>query len=199
MKKAQKALFFIICVTLCVGLLSCATGGGSKGGGEASSVPYTGLMVTYTDENDKGDSTIQMEEIEMEGMPAYRITGGVTTKFIYGFVGWMFIPDEATLENLKNAKAISFKCIGDGKRETVKYRISSVKDHAHFENHFIAETEVVYVEVPIKYFQQPSWGSPVRMNQANVEDIAWQTHESWRVPGTSTPFEITIWDVRIHL
>ena len=199
MKKTQKALILLLCGTLCALLITCASSGGGGGASTAATgetVPYVGVWEGYTDVNDGGDSTIQVEKTEKDGMEAYRITGNVTTGFIYGFVGWQVTPDEATLENLKNAKAISFKFIGDGKRETVKYRISNVRDYAHFEFHFVGEPgEEGYVEVPIRFFQQPSWGAPARMNQANAEDICWQTHESWR-PGT---FEILIWDVRIHL
>ena len=196
----KKALILLLCGALCAVLTisSCASGGGGGGSsdGFGEGIPYVGEWITFTDVNDGGDSTIQMEVTERNGMPAYHITGNVTTKFVYGFVGWMVTPDAATLENLKNAKAISFRYVGDGKRETVKYRISNVRDYAHFEFHFAGEPGVEdRVEVPVRFFQQPSWGNPVRMNQANVEDISWQTHESWR-PGT---FDITIWDVRVHL
>jgi len=198
MKKTQKALLLLLCGALCAVVFACASsgGGGSSTDGFGEGVPVVGEWEVFTDVNDGGDSTVQLEVIEKDGMPAYRITGNVTTKFQYGFVGWQITPDAATLENLKAAKAISFKFVGDGKRQTVKYRISSVKDYAHFEYHFFADAGVEErVEVPIRFFQQPSWGSPVRQNQANVEDISWQTHESWR-PGS---FEIIIWDVRVHL
>ncbi|MDR1868640.1 MAG: CIA30 family protein [Treponema sp.] len=195
----RKAVLSVLCAVFCIVVLSCASSGGAAASGDAGfgeGIPYVGEWVVFTDENDNGNSTIKMDVTEKDGMPAYRITGNVTTKFIYGFVGWMITPDAETLENLKNARAISFKFVGDGKRQTVKYRISNVKDYAHFEYHFFGDAGVEErVEVPVRFFQQPSWGIPVRMNKANVEDISWQTHESWR-PGT---FEITIWDVRVHL
>ncbi|MDR0503036.1 MAG: CIA30 family protein [Treponema sp.] len=201
MKKTQNVLILLSCVMFCVFTFSCASSGGGEkasapAGGEAATVLYKGTLEAYTDVNDKGDSTIELEEFEKDGTVAFKVTGNVTTAFQYGFVGWQFSPDEETLESLKAAKAISFKFVGDGQRQTVKYRISSVTDHAHYEFHFGGDAgKEEYVEVPIKSFQQPSWGNFKRMNQANVEDICWQTHESWR-PGT---FEITIWDVRIHL
>jgi hypothetical protein len=197
MKKTVNLAFLILCAALCGAMVfSCASSGGGASESTGETVPYVGVWEGYTDINDGGNSTINVEETEKDGMTAYRVTGNVTTGFVYGFVGWQVTPDAATLENLKNAKALSFKFIGDGKRETVKYRISSVKDYAHYEYHFFGEAgEETYVEVPIRFFQQPSWGNPVRLNQANAEDICWQTHESWR-PGT---FEILIWDVKIHL
>jgi len=199
MRKTQKALLLLLCGTLCALLVTCASGGGGNSAsadGFGEGVPYVGEWAVFTDVNDGGNSTIQMEVVQKDGMPAYHITGNVTTGFIYGFVGWMITPDAATLENLKKARAISFKYIGDGKRQTVKYRISTVRDYANHEFHFSGDPGVEdRVEVPTRFFQQPSWGVPVRLNQANVEDISWQTHESWR-PGS---FDITIWDVRIHL
>jgi hypothetical protein len=196
MKKTQKALVLTLCGALCALLVTCASSGGAPSDGFGEGVPYVGEWAVFNDENDNGNSTVQMTVTEKNGMPAYTITGNVTTKFIYGFVGWMITPDAATLENLKNAKAISFRYVGDGKRQTVKYRIGTVQDYAHFEFHFAGEPGVEdRVEVPVRFFQQPSWGVPVRLNQQRAEDISWQTHESWR-PGS---FEITIWDVRIHL
>jgi hypothetical protein len=193
----KKAMLFVLCAALCAVLVGCGTtgGGGAAADGFGPGVPFAGDWNIFNDGNDNGDSTIEMEALEVDGMPAWRFTGNVTTRFQYGFVGWAFEPDAETLELLKTARAISFNFVGDGKRQTVKYRVSNVRDHAHFEFHFTGEAGVPSrVEVPIRFFQQPSWGQPARMNQANVEDISWQTHESWR-PGS---FEITIWDVRIH-
>lgn len=199
MKKTQNVLFFILCGALSAVLLTCASTGGGQDDGFGPGVPYVGEWYTFTDENDKGNSTVTMEELEIDGMRAYKFTGNVTTAFQYGFIGWFAEPDEATLELLKKARAISFRYIGDGQRMTVKYRISSVRDHAHFEYHFFGEPgEKDRVEVPIRFFQQPSWGTPVRFNQANAEDVSFQTHESWRRTPNNNPFTITIWDLRIH-
>jgi hypothetical protein len=196
MKNTQKALIILLCGALCAVFLSCATSGGaSTEEGYGPGVPYVGDLEFWDDGNDKGNSTIKVEQLTMEGMPAWRFTGNVTTRFQYGYVGWAFAPDANTLELLKTARAISFKFVGDGKRQTVKYRISTVKDHAYHEYHFFGEPgKAERLEVPIKMFMQPSWGQGVRLNQANVTDVSWQTHESWR-PGT---FEITIWDLRVH-
>ena len=198
MKNVQKVVVLVLCVALVAGVLSCGTKSSGGDAGFGPGVPVVGEWEVFTDENDKGNSTVKMEIVEREGMPAYHITGNVTTQFQYGFVGWMITPDEATLALLKTARAISFKCEGDGQRQTVKFRISSVRDYAHFEYHFFGEPgETTYVEVPVRFFQQPAWGNPTRMNQNNVEDISWQTHESWR-KAAGSPFEITIWDVRVH-
>jgi hypothetical protein len=160
-------------------------------------VPYVGTIETFTDVNDNGgSSTITMTEGTKDGMTTYRFTGRVTTQFIYGFTGWQFTPDAATLANLKVAKSISFKCIGDGKRYTVKYRTSDVKDYANHEFHFnTKEGQEVTIDVPIRMFMQPAWASPkVAMNPSRVFDVSFQTHENWR-PGS---FEITVWDLRVN-
>jgi len=200
MKNFKKLFVIILCGMLSAFIFSCgSTGGAAASDGFGEGVPYAGEWEPFTDENDKGNSTVKMEVVEMDGMPAYRFTGNVTTQFQYGFVGWQIVPDEATMALLKTARAISFKFVGDGKRQTIKYRISSVTDHAHFEYHFFGDAGVPErVEVPLRFFMQPSWGSPARMNQNNVTDVSFQTHESWRVAGSSTPFEITIWDLRVH-
>lgn len=201
MKKTQKAFLLSTCVILSVVIIGCA----SQGGGTAAAadgfgpgVPLTGELYIYNDESNGGTSQITMETLEIDGMTAWRFNGNTTTSFEYGFVGWGIEPDEAGLELLRSARAVSFNFIGDGKRQTIKIRLSSVRDHAHYEFHFFGEPGVAErVEVsisPMRMFQQPSWGSPVRFNLANAEAVEFQTHESWR-PGS---FEITVWDIRVH-
>jgi len=201
MKKTQKALVLVLCGLLCAAIISCGTGGGARAddGDLGPGVPYVATSVdAFNDASDGGTSTIAIEEIEIDGMVAYRITGNVTTSFQWGFVGWQFTPDEATLELLKTARAISFRHRGDGQRQTVKFRLSTIRDYAHYEFHFAGEpgeAEQTQVTIrPMRMFQQPSWGTPARFNQDRVEDVSFQSHESWR-PGS---FEITIWDLRVH-
>jgi hypothetical protein len=167
-------------------------------GGKSESIPVVGEWEAFNDGNDGGDSTIEMEIIEKDGMAAYRFTGEVTEEFIYGFTGWQIHPDEDSLEALKTAKGISFKVLGDDQFYSVKYRVRAVTDWAHHE--YLFETEAgkeLTIEVPINLFIQPSWGNSLGfLNErlmSTVFDISFQTHESWR-PG---PYDITIWDVRI--
>jgi len=179
-------------LVMLIGVLFCA------GAVFAQGIPYVGDWEVFSDVNDGGDSTITMATSQRDGMTAYRFTGNVTTKYQYGFVGWMISPNPATLEALRTARGISFKVLGDGKRYTVKYRISNVRDHAHHEFHFdTVAGQVQTVEVQMRMFQQPAWGNSVgSLNAArmrNVQDISFQTHEGWR-PGS---YDITVWDVRI--
>jgi len=166
----------------------------------SQSTPVTGEFEAITDASDGGSSTVKMEETTRDGMKAWRFTGEVTTQFQYGFAGWELKPDAASLTRmraLRNTSTVSFKVLGDGKRYTVKFRMPQriITDWAHHEFHFNTRAgEVQEVTVQIRQFQQPAWSSsPVNMQIRQVDDISWQTHESWR-PGT---FDITVWDIKI--
>jgi len=171
-------------------------------GTKSESIPVIGEWAAFSDDGNGGNSTIEMAEIEKDGLIAYRFTGLVTDDsydgYVYGYTGWEVTPDADTLEALKTAKGISFKVIGDGQDYLIKYRISNVTDHAHHEYRFETDPgQEVTVEIPINFFMQPSWGTEVgalsERNMQNVTAISWQTHESWR-PGT---YDITIWDVKV--
>ena len=160
-------------------------------------IPYVGEWKTFNDAPDKGNSTISMTTGTRDGMTSYNFKGVVTTQYEYGYAGWEIDPNPATLANLKTAKAISFKCIGDGKRYTIKYNMDNITDWAHHEFHFNTKAgEVMTFEVPIRMFMQPAWGKTVKMDQSKVFNISWQTHEVWRGKDPA-PYDITIWDVRI--
>jgi hypothetical protein len=163
----------------------------------SQSAPLAGNWFDFNDVKDNGgSSTVTMAQATRDGMPAYRFTGRVTNQYQYGFAGWGIVPDAATLANLRTAKGISFKVLGDGKRYTVKFRLdaNTVKDFGNHEFTFPTTAgEVITVEVPIRMFMQPPWAERVRLDQSKVMDITWQTHESWRPDS----YDITIWDVRI--
>jgi len=204
MKFSRKTLFLIVCGALCAVILSCATTGGATGGdGIGAGVLATGEWVTFNDLNDNGSSTATITEaqevINGETVTVYNVKGNVTTKFQYGFAGWGLDQDEATLELYKTAKAFSFWILGDGKAYSIKFKTSNVSDHAYFEYRFSTEPgEPVFVEVPVGFFMQPSWGQPVRKNLTLATGIEWQTHESWRRPGDVNPFEIKTWGFKVH-
>jgi hypothetical protein len=203
MKKTQKAIILLLCGALCAVLIvgSCASGGDNPRSmeGLGTGTLATGDWFAYNDENDKGDSTSELtaaeEVIDGQTVTVYTVRGRVTTKFQYGFAGWGIDPDPATLELFKTAKAFSFKILGDGKRYTLKYKTSDVKDYAYHEYSFNTEAgTVVAMEVPMGFFMQPSWtGTPVRLKPENVVGVEFQTHESWR-PNT---FEVKVWDFKV--
>jgi hypothetical protein len=184
----MKKMFLLLVITMVL----------SVGLAFSQAIPYVGDWFIFDDrDNNGGSSTVAMTEGTKDGMTTYTFKGRTTTQYSYGFAGWGSVPNAATLADLKVAKSISFKCIGDGKRYTVKYRLdeSTVKDYGNHEFHFnTREGREMTVEVPIRMFMQPAWAEKVSMNQSKVMDIAWQTHEGWR-PDT---FEITIWDLRIN-
>ena len=64
MKNSMKLVFSVLCVALCAVALSCASSGGGGGASAATgeTVPYVGEWEGYTDVNDGGDSTIEVEK-----------------------------------------------------------------------------------------------------------------------------------------
>jgi hypothetical protein len=194
MKNTQKALLLVFCAVI----LSCAGGGQATGAG-GPPVLATGEWMVYDDSGDGGSSTVAFtiadEVIDGETKSVISVNGNVTTRFQYGFAGWGLDADEETMEAYKTASALSFKILGDGKRYSIKFKQSNVRDHCYHEYVFATEAgEVLTIEVPIRFFMQPSWGTPVRLNQSLITGIEWQTHESWR-PAT---FQIKMWDFMIH-
>jgi len=197
MKKTQKALFLLFCGALCVVFVTCTSGPSIQ---ELPRYLLTGEWFAYNDESDGGDSTSILEAkeevIDGETVTTYTVHGNVTTKFQYGFAGWGLEPDEISLERIKAAQGFSFKILGDGKRYSLKFKTSDVKDFAYHEYIFATVAgEVSTMEVPIRFFIQPSWSNtPVRLRQENVIGVEFQTHESWR-PGT---FEVKVWDIMVY-
>jgi len=200
MKNTQKALILLLCGALCAVVFACATGGGNAPASIGPGILATGEWRAYNDADDGGDSVSQLvmakEEIDGETVDTYTVTGNVTTKFQYGYAGWAIDPDPETLERFKKATQFSFKILGDGKKYSLKYKISNIKDFAYHEYTFDTEEGVVStIEVPIKFFMQPSWtNTPVRLRLENVIGVEFQTHESWR-PAT---FHIKMWDFKVH-
>jgi hypothetical protein len=206
MKNLKKLCLLAIFVMFCAVILSCASSGSGNPksmSGLGSGVLAVGEWFGYNDENDKGDSTVSLTEaqevIDGQTVTTYTVKGNVTKKFQYGFAGWGLTPDEATLELLKTAKALSFTIVGDGKRYSIKFKTSDVKDYAYHEYSFNTEAGVAETfEVPMGFFIQPSWtGSPVRLKPENVLGVEWQTHESWR-KDANNPFEIKTWGFKIY-
>jgi|TergutMp193P3_1026864.scaffolds.fasta_scaffold100419_2 hypothetical protein len=210
MKKKLGLVVSILCVALCAVVLSCASGGG--GGGKSASdlganaFDVTGEYGTFDDHEapNNGTSTAEItsaeETIDGETATVYTITGNVTTKYIYGFCGWVVTPDEETFARFQKASGFSFKVLGDGKRYAIKYKTKECEsDYCYYEYGFNTEPGVaVTIEVPIKFFQQPSWGQWKRLNQESVTGVEFQTHENWRKSADSNPFEVKFWDFKVY-
>lgn len=202
----MKKILLVAVILLMTSMLVFAGGGKEKSSADAGPAVLTlatGEWVTFNDEGDKGSSTAEIrsveETIDGEKVMVHYIKGNVTNKFQYGFAGWGLDPDDATLALYKTAKAVSFWILGDGKAYSIKYKTSNVKDYGYKEFRFNTEPGTpVYVEVPMYLFQSPSWAAAVPMKQELVTGIEWQTHESWRKPGNSNPFEVKFYNFKVH-
>jgi len=201
MKKTLGRVVFTLCVALFAVVLSCATASKTP---EGNGVLATGEWRPYNDENNGGSSTAELTEavetIGGETVTTYTIKGNITTSYEYGFAGWAIDPDDATLERLKKATGVSFYVQGDGKRYAVKYKTQECfADSCFYQFVFPTDPsgEPTLVEVPIKFFTQPSWGAYKKLNQDSFIGLEWQTDESWRSSPTTNPYEVKIWDVRI--
>jgi len=197
MKMTKMMLCGVITALLGVALVACGTGAPARAVGDIVQVAPTGDWFALDDADDGGTSTIEMTEVEVDGMVAFHFAGEVTESFQWGYAGFGINPDEATMENLRNTETISFMIRGDGQRYSIQFQTSDVRDYGHF--WVVFETvadEAIRVTVPMRNFMQPGWASPVgRLRQENVTGLQWQTHESWR-PGA---FELTIWDIRLYV
>jgi hypothetical protein len=192
MKKTQVAVLILCAALIAVGF-SCATSGGGGAG-------FAGIWEEWRvdgDEENGGSSTISMAEETQEGLPARSFTGNITNKYQYGDVYAKMYPDEATMEQIKQAKAVSFRFLGDGDQYAVKIVTSDVKDYASFE--YVFETvdgQPITVIVPLEFFMQPSWGKQVAsiVNTDLTQFIEFQTKHN----GSPGPFAFKLWDFRIH-
>jgi hypothetical protein len=188
MKKAQ-IVSLVLCAAFIALAFSCASGApASQGSWE---------WLVNGDEDNGGSSTITMTEETQEGLPAHSFKGNITNQYEYGFVNVKLMPDEATLEQLKQAKAISFRVLGDGEPYAVKITTSDVSDYAYFEYRFdTVEGQPMTIIVPVEYLMQPSWGKAVApmVNTNLAQFVEYQTTRN----GAPGPYEFKLWDFRVH-
>jgi len=210
-----------VCVALCLifgglALTSAAPTGPQLPKG-TKAYPATGEWRAFFDNGNGGSSTATLRAVEEtvteivkkkpveKKVPAWNIKGNVTTKYEYGYAGWAFDPDPVTLERLKNAVAITFTIKAtspNAQQFAIKYLTSDCEsDYCYYEFPAV-ETEPGVAKtftVPMKFFMQPPWGASKDLIQANFTGLEWQTHESWRKTPNNNPFEVTIWDLIIHV
>ena len=201
MKKAVKLTVFVLCAALCAAFLTSG-----KKDTTPKAYPAIGDWRTFMDDGNGGSSTATLtsaeETINGQKVTTYTVKGNVTTKYEYGYAGWAFDPDNETLERLKNAEAISFTIRTQGQKFAVKYLTSDCdSDYAYFEFPGV-ETEpgeAKTITVPMMFFMQPAWGAQKDFVQENFTGLEWQTHESWRKTPNNNPFEVTIYDLIVHV
>ena len=208
MKKSALVLMVLFGVLFTM-VLSCAsTGGGGKSSAASLGTGYAvvGCWGTYDDheEPNNGSSKAYLvgaeESIDGVTFTTYTITGNLTTQFVYGFAGWYVDPDTETFDRFKKATGFSFKVLGDGKRYSIKYKTTDCQiDYCYYQYDFdTVPGQAVTIEVPMKYFLQPSWGIWKKLNQDNVIGVEFQTHEKWRTSATTNPFEVKMWDFKVY-
>jgi hypothetical protein len=204
MKKSTKVLLSMMCVAFCALIFACASGGGGSAAASASSEPVAGVFKfePNDDANDKGTSKIAMTEatetIGGVSYKTYRFRGEVTSAIQYGVVDATLTPDEATLELLKTAKAISFKMVTtDGRAFNVEAPISTVTDWGFHRFPVKTEPNVVQeVKIEMRMFMQPSWAASVRFNQTRLTKFRIQTLNA--AEGGVGPFDFKVWDFKVY-
>lgn len=197
MKKTKMMLCGAIAAALGLALVACGTGAPARVDADVVNIGMTGEWFVYDDGDDGGSSTIEMTEIEVDGMPGFHLVGELTESFEWGYAGLGIDPDEATFTNLSNTTAISFMVQGDGQRYAIQFLTSSVRDYGHFWFLFDAPAEATRVHIPMRNFMQPGWAAPVgRLNQSLATGIQWTPHGDTVRPGA---FEVSLWDIRLYV
>jgi hypothetical protein len=186
MKKAS-IVFLVSCAVFLALVFACETIPVNRGGGE---------MKVNADEGSGGGSTIAMAPETLEGLDGYSFTGRIDKKkYQYGYVNAKLYPDEETLALLKEAKAVSFRFLGEGGKYIISIATTDVKDNAWFE--YVYETQAGVpqtVIVPIEYFMQPSWGKTI----AAMVDLSNTTFVQWMYNDSEGPYTFKLWDFRVH-
>lgn len=134
----------------------------------------------FDDKGNGGSSEIKMdstmETIQGKEYPVSTITGKVTNKYQYGFIGVAVKPDPKMLELLKSAKGIKFKVIGDGQKYRVKVETSDITDFDHYGKEFATKKgEPVEITVPYSALVQEGWGAKKKFNLASILQLGFQT------------------------
>jgi len=201
----KKAVFSILCVVLCVAVFSCASGGGSGAGNELAGqvIPgnWTWVPKTPADKTDGDTSICRVEEadevIDGETVHVYKLSGTVNNANQYGVAECEVVPDEETLELIKNCKAVSFKVIGDGKRYQIEAPISTVTDWGFHTYFFDTGAEAVEYDAQMRMFMQPSWAAATIFNQKRITKFIFKTRNA--TEGGTGDFSLKIWDFKLHM
>jgi len=118
---------------------------------------------SFDDISDGGSSKVAMtlgqETIGGKSYFVATMTGKVTMKFKYGFIGFGYKPEGEEMALLKAASGIKFKVLGDGKSYAVRGETTLVKDFCYHQKVFSTKNgHVVEVFIPYNSLRQQSWG-----------------------------------------
>jgi len=187
MKKAL-IVSLVSCAVFFALVFACGSAPKAKGPG--------GEWKVNGDQGNGGASTISMTEETLEGLPGHSFTGNIDKKkYQYGYVNAKLYLDQETKDEMKQAKAISFRFIGNSEKYIVSIATADVKDNAWFE--YVFETQPntpTTVIVPIEYFMQPAWGKTI----AAMVDTSKADFLQWMYNGDEGPYSFKVWDVRVH-
>ncbi len=134
----------------------------------------------FDDKANGGSSAItkatSMETVGGKEVVAVAVTGSVTTKYQYGFIGFGADPSPETLAFMKTAKGIRFQAVGDGKKYRVKIGTSVITDYDDYGFVFTAPAgKPVTVTVPYTSLTQEGWGAKKKFDPTKITKIQFQT------------------------
>jgi hypothetical protein len=137
---------------------------------------------TYTDNNDRGTSTIAMaetaEKISGRDTIVRTFSGRVTTNYVYGYAGVSLIPaDEETLQRLKKAKGIIVSVSGGVSNYRLSVVTSLVTDYNDYgmtltTSEKTADITINFSSPPLS--QEP-WGKRVVFDKSKITGLKIQT------------------------
>jgi len=133
------------------------------------------------DDKDKGGTSViklvtAKETIGGKEYDVNTVTGSVTTKFQYGFVVFLAVPDDQMMTVLKTATGIKFKTSGDGQKYQVRVETSDITDFDFYGKVFVApKGNPVDMIIPYAKLSQLGWGAKKTFNPANIKQITVQT------------------------
>lgn len=134
----------------------------------------------FDDKANGGSSTItkatSMETVGGKETVAVAVTGSVTTKYQYGFIGFGADPSPETLAFMKTAKGIRFQTVGDGKKYRVKIGTSVITDFDDYGFVFTAPAgKPVTITVPYTSLTQEGWGAKKKFDPSKITKVQFQT------------------------
>lgn len=195
MTKINKIIVFVLIISLCFNFSIFS---------EDNPNAIIGDWFYITDVLNKGDSKVIIngkeksafqfypETIDGKEVQVALLSGYVTTKFPYGFLGMGLKPKTEIAAKLKQAKGIKFKTMGDGKQYRVKIEISSIKDYDHYGKVFKATATPTEVVVLYSQLSQEGWGQKMAFNAKFAEQISFQT-----IGQPHKSILLKIWDLQL--
>ncbi len=146
-----------------------------------------GTWFYYNDEGNKGTSKIIInnretkdfsfidEKINGVNKKVAELAGVVTTDFQYGFLGMGVNLPAKMLEELKKAKGIKFKAMGDMKDYRVRVETGDITDYDYYGKVFDASEKPAEVIIMFNKLTQEGWGKKAKFDPDKVTNITFQT------------------------